>query len=197
MLEAEGQDTSAKALSAVTGVRLPTVRRAIELLDLPRKYQRLLLKEAEKPRSERRIKADLFIEIYKSYNAIQRHAPEVLSEVDKAEYVDSMVQKYVSGVIDNVVAFREVSKIARAELAGADKDNATETIVRLAKDPGYSITEAYEETVQNAYIQRDIATRANALAQRLANVRSSRKLTGEVRSALTTLRGEINRLIGR
>lgn len=197
MLEGEGQDTSPKALSAVTGVRLPTVRRALELLELPARYQKLLLKEAEKPRSERRIKADLFIEIYKSYNAISRHAPEVLEEVDKKEYVDSMVQKYVAGVVDNVVAFRDVSKIARAELAGGDRVAASETLVRLTKEPQFTIADAYQETVQHAYVQRDIATRARGLAERLSGMRSGRKLTEEARSALLDLKGEVDRLLGR
>src|SRR5439155_26668680 len=66
LLEKEGQPTTARALAAVTGVPIPSVRRALDLLDLPSKYQKLLLKEAEKPRAEQRIKADLFIEIYKS-----------------------------------------------------------------------------------------------------------------------------------
>lgn len=196
MLAGEGKDTSAKALSAVTGVRLATVRRALELLDLPKKYQKLLLREAEKPRNERKIKADLFIEIYKSYNAVSRHSPEVLDDVSKTEYVDSMVQKYTSGVIDNVVAFRDVSKIARAELAGADKEVAAETIVRLTRDPEYSIAQAFQETVQNAYAQRDIATRATSLTQRLEKLRSGRRLTDEARSALGQLGIEIDRLLG-
>src|SRR6266446_5893901 len=66
LLEKEGQPTNAKALSAVTGVPLASVRRALDLLDLPERYQRLLLREAEKPKHEQRVKADLFIEIYKS-----------------------------------------------------------------------------------------------------------------------------------
>src|SRR5262249_8304865 len=124
LLEKEGQPTNPKALSAVTGVPSASVRRALDLLDLPQKYQTMLLKEAEKPRAEQRIKADLFIEIYKSLHAVERHAPEVLKAVSKPQYIDSMVQKYVRGVIDNVVAYREVSKIARAELAGVDKREA-------------------------------------------------------------------------
>src|SRR5216683_1790442 len=61
LLEKAKQPTNARALSAVTGVPLPSVRRALDLLDLPEKYQRMLLREAEKPRHEQRIKADLFI----------------------------------------------------------------------------------------------------------------------------------------
>lgn len=119
MLAKGGKATNAKALAAVTGVRLATVRRAFDLLELPQKYQTMLLKEAEKPREEQRIKVDLFIEIYKSLHAVERHAPEVLDQVSKPQYVDSLVKKYLDGVVENVVAFREVSKIARAELTGA------------------------------------------------------------------------------
>lgn len=45
LLEREGKDAGAKALSAVTGVRLSSVRRALELLDLPQKYQTMLVRE--------------------------------------------------------------------------------------------------------------------------------------------------------
>ena len=93
LLEKEGKPTNAKALAGITGVRLATVRRALELLDLPARYRRMLLKEAEKPRGEQRIKADLFIEVYKSLHTVERHVPEVFDKVEKAEYVDSMVTK--------------------------------------------------------------------------------------------------------
>jgi len=55
LLEKEGKATSPKALSAVTGVPLASVRRALDLLDLPQKYQNMLVNEAEKPRSEQRV----------------------------------------------------------------------------------------------------------------------------------------------
>jgi len=195
LLEKEGQPTHAKALAAVTGVPLPSVRRALDLLDLPAKYQRMLLKEAEKPRAEQRIKADLFIEIYKSLHAIEKHAPEVMESVTKPGYIDSMVRKYVSGVIDNVVAFREVSKIARAELAGVSKKQAIPALIRLAKSRKYSIKDAYKDTVEAAYQSRDLLTRLQGLIERLSALKAA-KLTEEMRTALRALRAEINRLMG-
>jgi len=197
MLAKEGRDTGPKALAAVTGVRLPTIRRALELLDLPAKYQKLLLREAEKPRNERRIKADLFIEIYKSLNAIERHVPEVLKEVDKPAYVDSMVSKYRRGVIDNVVGFRDISRIARAEAAGVNKAGAVRTIIKLAKNRNYTIASAYQETVQSAYLERDIATTARGLLAKLSKLRSGRGLHAEAKAALSALRDEIERIVGR
>jgi ParB family transcriptional regulator, chromosome partitioning protein len=197
LLAKEGKANNAKALAAVTGVPLPSVRRALDLLDLPQKYQDMLVKEAQKPRSEQRIKADLFIEVYKSLHAIERHTPEVLEEVTKSRYIDSMVQKYISGVIDNVVGYREVSKIARAEYAGVDKREAVPALIQLVQDKSYSIKDAYRDTVEAAYERRELATRLAGIAERLSKFRTGARLTPEIREALELVRKEIDRLLGR
>jgi ParB family chromosome partitioning protein len=197
ILGREGKPTNPKALSAVTGVSLASVRRALELLELPQKYQKMLLKEALKPRNEQRIKADLFIEIYKSLHAVERHAPEVLEVVAKPAYIDSMVKKYVDGVIDNVVAYREVSKIARAELAGVNKSEAIPALIRLVKNKNYSIKDAYQDTVQAAYERRDLFTRLQGVTEKLAGLKTGKDLGSELREVLEHLRSEIDRLLER
>src|SRR5260370_37530281 len=101
MLQKEGRDASIKELAGITGLRPASVRRSLELLELPKRYQRMLLDEAQKPRSQQKVKVDLFIEIFKSFNAVKRHVPEVLSKVSKEEYVDTMVDKYKRNVVDN------------------------------------------------------------------------------------------------
>lgn len=195
LLAKEGKPTNAKALSGITGVRLATVRRALELLELPAKYRAMLLREAEKPRSEQRIKADLFIEVNKSLHTIERHVPEVFKQFDKRDYIDAMVGKYVAEVVDNVVGFRELSKIARAEQTKVSRTNAAEAIVRLVKQPHYSIKDAYADTVQVAYEQRDIVSRIGTLVKKLAAFRSPRSLGPDARAALEQLRAEISRLL--
>lgn len=197
LLEKAGQATNAKALSAVTGVALASVRRALDLLDLPDKYQRLLLREAEKPRHEQRVKADLFIEIYKSLHALERHAPEVLEAVPKDRYIDSMVKKYLAGVIDNVVAYREVSKMARSERAGIDRREVIPVLIKLAKQENFSIADAFEETVQAAYERRDLITKLDGIVTKLGEYRSGTRLGKELRAALERVRDEIDRLLGR
>jgi ParB/RepB/Spo0J family partition protein len=195
MIAKEGKPTSPKALAAVTGVRVATVRRALELLDLPKRYQTLLLKEGDKPRDQQHIKVDLFIEVYKSLHAIERHVPEVLNQVSKTQYVDSMVGKYLNDVVDNVVAYRNVSKIARAHLAGGDKKRAAATLTRLIKEPDYSVTQAYEDTVKGAYDQRDVLTRVRSLVGKLREMKRPSDLDNEVREALAQLNAEITRLL--
>jgi ParB/RepB/Spo0J family partition protein len=195
LLEKQGQLTNPKALSAVTGVPFASVRRALDLLDLPAKYQDMLLKESEKPRSEQRIKADLFIEIYKSLHVVERHAPEILKAVSKSQYIESMVQKYVDGIIDNVVAYREVSKIARAELAGVDKRETIPALVKLVKAKDYSIKDAYRDTVEAAYERRDLLSRLQGITERLTDIRTGARLSAEMRDALQRLGSEIDRLL--
>ncbi|HKW30817.1 MAG TPA: ParB/RepB/Spo0J family partition protein [Verrucomicrobiae bacterium] len=195
MLQREGKPNSAKDLAAITGVRLASVRRAFELLELPKHYQKLILKEAEKPREQQRITPDLFIEIFKSFRAVEKHTPEALEQFSKSQYTDALVKKYQTGVIDSVVAFREISKIARAELAGVSKEEATPTIVKLVKEKGYSIKQAFRETVESAYEQRDLVTKLTGLCEKLAKYKSSKQLKDDVLTALTELRAEIDRLL--
>jgi ParB family transcriptional regulator, chromosome partitioning protein len=196
MLQKEGKFTNAKSLSAVTGVRLSTVQRALDLLDLPQKYQKMLLREAEKPRGEQRIKPDVFIEVYKSMHVVERYVPEVFEQVTKAEFVDSMVSKYVDHVVDNVVGYRELSKIARAERAGVGKEHASPTIVKLVRDKTYSVKQAFEDTVQTAYDQRDLSSKLQGITTRLSRIPSGRKLDANFRTILLSLKEQIDRILG-
>jgi ParB family chromosome partitioning protein len=195
LLTKQGQPTNANKLAAVTGVPLPSVRRALDLLNLPQKYQNMLLKEAAKPRAEQRIKADLFIEIYKSLHTVERHAPEVFEKVTKPQYVDSMVQKYVDGVIDNVVGYREVSKIARAEMAGIDKREAIPVLLKLVTAKDYSVKNAYHDTVEAAYERRNLLTRLQGVSEKLAEIKTGASISREIRTELERLRLEIDRLL--
>lgn len=196
MLEAEGTPARAKDLAGLTGLPITQVNRAFELLELPKKYREMLMKEAQKPRDQQKVKADLFVELNKSKRVIQRYAPAVFREVTADEYVESMLQKYLGGVVNNVVRFRDVSKIARAELAGGETGQVVPVLVRLVKDKNYRIEDAYRQTVQSAYETRDITTRTTGLRERLADFPPEEELPVETKEDLRLLRAEIDRLLG-
>ncbi|MGH9787891.1 MAG: ParB/RepB/Spo0J family partition protein [Candidatus Acidiferrales bacterium] len=196
LLEREGKGGGVKELAAVTGLRPASVRRALDLLDLPKKYQRMLLREAAKPRSEQSIKADLFVEVYKSLHAIERHIPEVFDRITKGQYIDAMVAKYLEGVVKSEVSFRQVSRMARAELADVERQSVAPVIVRLVTRKDYSVDEAYAETVRGAYEKRDLVSKLGSLADQLATLRSNVRLDSEMREAMLRLRSEIDRLLG-
>ncbi|MGH7800736.1 MAG: ParB/RepB/Spo0J family partition protein [Thermodesulfobacteriota bacterium] len=158
-----GEPTNVRSLASITGLSASTVKRALDLLELPKKYQKMLLMEAEKPRDQQKVTPDLFVEINKSYNVIERYTPEVFNSIDKSEYVDSMVSKYINGIVNNVVRFRDISKIARAELAGGSKSEVVPILVKLAKKPEYRIEEAFGDTVQINYELRDLKSKVSGL----------------------------------
>lgn len=196
MLVAQGKKTRPRDLAGLTGVTLPTVSRALELLELPPRYRTMLLKEAEKPRDEQTITPDLFIEINKSRRVVATYAPEVFEKVSHADYLDAMIDKYTNGVVKNVVRYRDVSKIARAERAGGDREAAVPAIVRLVQDRALPVEQAYEETVREAYDVRDLTTRIDGLVERLRAVAHGSVFSEELRAQLRTLRKEIDRLLG-
>lgn len=190
-----GVEPSPKQLGAITGVRPATIKRALELLDLPVKYRRMLLEEAKKPRSQQTVKPDLFIETYKSLHTIERYTPEVFKEVTKRQFVDSMVGKYRSGVVDNVVGFRDISKMARAERAGGSKKQAVRAIVRLVKQKDFGIKDAFKATVAGDYERRDIMTRVDTLNKQLVHYHRSHKVDDDLHSALHRLAVQIRKMI--
>jgi ParB/RepB/Spo0J family partition protein len=196
MLEKEGRTTDFRHLAGITGLSVTTVKRAFELLELPKKYQDMLLKESEKPRSEQKITADLFIEINKAMKAIEKYTPEVLKEVPKTKFVDSMFHKYVTGIENNVVGFRRISKIARAEKTGVPRSSVVPILVDLAIKPEYSIEQAYTDTVSAAYEARDLSTKASTLAESLSKYRSARSFPEALKVNLSHLREQIDRLLG-
>jgi len=196
MLEKESKSTDFRHIAGITGLSITTVKRAFELLELPQKYQDMLLKESEKPRAEQKITADLFIEINKAMKVVNKYTPEVLKEVPKARFVDSMFNKYATGIENNVVSFRRISKIARSENTGIPKSNVVPILLDLVKKPKYSIDQAYSDTVSAAYQARDLSSKASALSDSLSKYRSSQTFPNELKLNLRRLREEIDRLIG-
>jgi ParB/RepB/Spo0J family partition protein len=195
MLAAVGRDHSPKTLATITGVRLPTVKRCLELLELPRKYRDMLMEEAEKPKGEQRITPDLFIEINKAFNVVESYVPECLESFDKKEFVSAMVDKYQAGAITGVIEFRQISKMARAELAGVARDEAIPAISKLVSTKGYSIQDAYHDTVESAYERRDIVAKVDGLRERVLSLKSSALRAPELRAALVGLRDDLIRLL--
>ncbi len=195
LLVKEGKDASPKNLSGITGVSLPTVKRALELLELPEKYRKMLLREAEKPKDQQRIKPDLFVEIHKSRNVIEKYVPGFFDSISKNQYLDAMISKYLSGTINNVVKFRDVSKIARAEKVGEDASHVKPALMKLVKEKNYSIEQAYRDTVEAQYKARDFLTKAKAFLEVLNDYKTGDSFSAELKEELLRIQSKISKLL--
>lgn len=189
----ERKEISHSELAGITGLSTSMVKRAFELLALPKKYQKTLIKEAEKPREEQRVTADLFIEINKALRAVERYTPEVMKCVRGREFVDAMYKKYINGVEKNLVNFRNISKIARAEKTGVSKSKVVPIIVDLVKRPNSRIDDAFARSVRSAYETRDLAAKVKSLISTLSGLS---ELPEGLKNPLLTLRNEIDKVLG-
>ncbi|BBO30727.1 ParB/RepB/Spo0J family partition protein [Lacipirellula parvula] len=169
LLEDErGKSPTETELSTTTGLSRSVIRRCRLLTDLPKKYQNQLLGELKKPKSKQALSEDFFIEMEKSLKTVMRAMPGVVSDKNRAR--DCLLKKYKDKVIDNIVDFRKMAKIARAKSVDADADAARTAIQRLLDDPDYSIDEAWNDTVAEAYVERDIVSRIEHLLSKLGEV---------------------------
>lgn len=171
-------------LAARTGLSRGVIRRCRLLSELPDKYQLMLLEELKKPKSKQTLSEDLFIEIEKALKTAMRAMPNAINDKDRARAV--LLKKYREKVIDNIVEFRKLAKIARAKHVDADTKQAEAAIRRLVTDPKYSIAEAWSDTVSEAYAERDIVSRIDHLLVKLGEVEAA-QIDEDVRERLEEL----------
>lgn len=151
-----------RELAELSSLRIGEVRRLKKLLGLPEEYRELLLDELEKPRSEQRLTVDQVLEATVAAQALRKRG--VLSEQEESTLRMALVEKFRSGVTENTVAPRLISKIARAvERGDVNLKSARNAALRLARDDNYSIEAAFRDTAAD----KDREHAIEMLAQRL------------------------------
>jgi ParB/RepB/Spo0J family partition protein len=193
---AHKREPTVTELSTATGVSTTTVRRSFDLLQVPRKYLNMLMRELRRPKAEQRLSEDFFLEVMKCLNTVQRYTPEVFDQVSRSSFIGTFVDKYKRKVITNIVKFRDVSRIARAERAGLPRSSAVAALVSLGTEADYSIERAFEESVSATYEARDLSSRAKTLLGRIERYPAKRVLNPELRQILLELRSAIDRILG-
>jgi ParB/RepB/Spo0J family partition protein len=160
-----------REISDQTGLKRSVIRRSRLLTELPDKYKDQMLDELKKPKSEQKLTEDLFIEMERALKTVERALPDVIDNKDRVRRV--LISKYESGVIANRVHFRNVAKIARAERVSVSTRAATHALKKLFTSNNYSIDEAFQDSVSEAYSERDVQTSARGLLSQLDSLSSS------------------------
>ncbi|MDR6841025.1 ParB/RepB/Spo0J family partition protein [Pseudoxanthomonas sacheonensis] len=170
--EGLGRAPNEKDISGETGLSLGVIRRCKLLIDLPDRHKQIILRELRKPKSQQKLTEDFYIEMERALKTVERAMPDVFPKGGKETVRNILIKKYSDGVITNLIHFRQIGKIARAKNVDADEEDARIALTKLFTEPSYSIEQAYGDSVSNAYIERDLATRANGLADYLSQVES-------------------------
>src|SRR6267142_14643 len=188
----QGKEPSEKDLSDETGLLRSVIRRSRLLMDLPESYRSELLEELRKPKSQQKLSEDFFIEMERALKTVERSVPDLIKDKNKVR--DVLITKYKKDVIHDMTDLRQVGKIARADKVAADTGKAREALTKLFRPNTYSPQKAYEESVVDAYEERDLLTRIESLLERLQSITPA-KLDDQLREALAKLVARASQLL--
>jgi len=194
LTQRDGKRPNERELADYTGLTRGIIRRCKLLMELPERYQEQILEELQKPKPQQKLTEDFFIEMERSLKTVERAMPEVIPDKDEVRTV--LIRKYNKGIIENITDFRKLSKIARAERVEVDRATAQDALTRLFERNDYSIDKAFQESVYDAYSERDLLSRIRGLLDRLQRLREQ-ELEQELRESLRRLAEAINQLLGR
>jgi ParB family chromosome partitioning protein len=187
-----GKRPTEAEISNRTGLNRATIRRSKLLMALPQQYKDQILTELRKPKSQQKYTEDLFIEMERALTTVQRSMPEVIPNRETVRRV--LLKKFSKGIINNRVLFRDVGKIARAEKVGVDRSLGIRELKKLFTDNTYKIEQAYNNSVGEAYVERDLGTRIEGLLNLLDEVDAD-ELESDVVQKLNELTDRISRLL--
>lgn len=187
-----GHEPSERELAEQTGLSRSMIRRSKLLLSLPEHYRQEILVELNKPKNQQKITEDLFIEMERALKTVERALPEVILNKDHVRR--KLISKYKAGVIQNKVDLRKVAKIARAENVGVSVKQAATELKRLFDEPSYSIDQAYNSSVADAYAERGALSLATSLTNSLKIIEPD-DVDESLKKSLLTLQEEIDRLL--
>jgi ParB family chromosome partitioning protein len=179
-----GLKPNERELSEHTGLPRGLIRRCKLLMELPQHHKQTILEELNKPKSQQKLTEDFFIEMERSLTTTWRAIPGLLGNKESARKI--LINKYKNGIIANILDFRKISKIARAERVDVDRKQAQEVLLNLFSPNKYSIDQAYQDSVYEAYSERDLLTRIHSLLQKLRQIKES-ELDEHLRASLREL----------
>jgi len=182
-----GASPTESQISRQTGLSRSVIRRSKLLIDLPEKYKNQILTELEKPKSQQKLTEDLFIEMERALRTVETYMPGVIENKNRVR--DTLISKYKKGLIPNIVDLRKIPKIARAEAVEVDEASARSVLQMLFETNDYSIEEAFEASVSEAYLERDLVTLAARIDRLLDQIEILRpaEIDDEIRSTLNKL----------
>ena len=155
--EKHGVAPNERELGEETGLSRSVIRRCRLLINLPEHHVDRIKAELNKPKGAQRITEDFYIEMERALNTVVRVMPALFERgMTREDARRVLMSKYDDGIVRNIVDFRKIARIARAEKVDADVGQAQNELERLFDESTYSIEAAYEGSVAAAYSERTI-----------------------------------------
>jgi len=192
---AEMPDQSDKQIAELTGVTQATIKRCKDLLSLPQKYQKLLLKEEAKEERDITLTEDFFLEMMRATRSIKKFEPRLYKKYTEKGLIDGFVKKLRSGNLKNITDFRKVPKLISASHQGILPEKIEKTLERLVEEPKFTIQEAFEDVAEPVFAVAGIVKHCRTLIEELRTLkRNARaaKMSEDVVNSLNELKSSID-----
>jgi len=155
-----------KELAGLASMSRGEIRRLKKLLNLPETYHTQLLKELRKPRSEQLLTVDQVLEATNAALALRKRA--IVDEKGEDQVRRAIVEKFRTGVINNTVAPRKLSKIARAvQRKELSLSAARQVVTKLVDKPSYTLDDAFRDSVEQLDFEHSLTTLIDRIQKQL------------------------------
>lgn len=190
-----GRVPTIDAVAAAASMLRGEVLRYRRIQKMPERFQRELMKELEKPRSEQILTVDHVLETVKGVEALEKRG--VIERSESNKLMDAIVRKFKRQIIKKTVSPRLLPKIARAdERRELTRSKTKQVVSRLINDIDYTIDDAYADSAAHIDFEHTAEQLAARLGARLSElVEDGDEIGDELRNALEILSKTISRLL--
>jgi ParB/RepB/Spo0J family partition protein len=192
-----GRDPNEIELSELTGLTRGQIRRCKYLLELPKKYVKVLEQELHLPKASQQLSEDFFIEMERSLKTVQNRVPSAIMDLDIAR--DALISKFRVGTIGNITDFRKLSKIATSISNVGAKEVRVRSALRDILDPAKKtgIEEVYAERFELQYDQRKVSLTIDSIFEYLDVAEEHEEaIDPALKEKLVELKARIERVLG-
>lgn len=121
------KNKSKREIGKLTGLSVSTVDRCIELINLDKKYQDMILDYYKQGQpADSKFSEDFFLEMNRALNSVKKFQRELYDEYTRPQLIDRFVEKRKNNVIKDVIDFRKIN-----EIIAAVKQGASDKVVKL------------------------------------------------------------------
>lgn len=184
-------------LSESTGLTRGQIRRCRLLINLPDRYQNLLLEELDKPKARQKLSEDFFIEMEKALKTVTKRYPEFSDSLNNIR--DALVTKFQNNTIGAVTDFRLLGKIATApENLDISEGQAKDLLSKaFSSDNNSGIRQVYDDTLKVRYEERQAERQISGLRTFLTELKEHPDvLDDDLRAELRALIVLIEEVLG-
>ncbi|MBY0510428.1 MAG: ParB/RepB/Spo0J family partition protein [Rhodospirillaceae bacterium] len=153
--KARGKKLTEADLAAAASLSRGSVRRYRKILKIPKDIQKSLLRDLEDPTSQKALSVDQVLEATDATDLLK--GAGIISEIEERPLLDSIIEKFKSGVVKSTVEPRKLGALARfVRKKSITVSRARNVVLKFSARPTMTIEDVTSQTIQSAERHRSL-----------------------------------------